>query len=135
MPERDIDTEALYPHDAPPMPCTQPPTAAQACRYAADRQQLAASSRRVERRLDEIAGGIGEVRESLARGGVHIDALRELPARVDAHAGLLAQLEAARQTLCGRLTLVERVVYGGCAIILIAALTAGLALIFRSSAP
>jgi hypothetical protein len=122
MSERDIDTEPLVRRT--PSECGRP---GQPCQYEQDRHQLASASRRVERRLDEIATSIGEVRESLARGGVRIEALHDLPQRT-------AAIESAQQSICTRLGLIERIVYGVCGIIGLVIIGAVLALILRSPA-
>lgn len=123
MAERDIETETL--HRRTRSECER---SAGLCQYEQDRDQLAAASRRVERRLDGIAQTLGEVRESLARGGARIEALQDAPTR-------LAAMETLVQTICTRLGLIERIVYGVCGVIGLAIIAAVLALILRSPAP
>jgi hypothetical protein len=120
--ERDIETDAYPAAHRQPSSCGQPE---RPCQYEQDRAQLAASTRRVERRLDDIARTLGEVQQSLARGGVRIEAFATLPDRVSA-------IETSQQTTITRLGIVERIVYGVCSVIGLAVVGAILALIIRS---
>ena len=120
--ERDIETDAYPAAHRQPSSCAQPD---RPCQYEQDRAQLAASTRRVERRLDDIVRTLGEVQQSLARGGVRIEGMAAIPDRV-------AAVESTQQTIITRLGLVERIVYGVCGVIGLAVVGAILALVIRS---